>query len=276
MIPVALALVLGAAGMHAAWNVMLKGSADPLRLSLRALVMGNLLFAPVVFGVWLLTGRPGLQPAGWLCVAGSAVAELFYFVFLSHAYRRGELSFVYPIARGTGPLIAVAGGLLLLREQLGFVQLAGVAALLAGIWLVRRPSGASGPLGAALLTGLCIGTYTLIDRVGVRLGPPWLYGWLMFMLTCGLLAAWVAVFGGAGSAPGWRRSTLVGVLMSATFYVVLIALAIAPVTVVAPARESAIVLVSAWGVLRLRERQGLALKLVGAAAILAGVVLLIL
>jgi len=261
--------------MHAAWNVMLKGSSDPLRLSLRALVAGNLLFAPLVLLVWLLTGRPGLQPVGWLCVAGSAVAELFYFVFLSHAYRRGELSFVYPIARGTGPLIAVAGGLLLLREQLGPVQLLGVAALLAGIWLVRRPSGASGPLLAALLTGLCIGTYTLIDRVGVRLGPPWLYGWLMFMLTCGLLAAWVTVFGGAGSAPGWRRSALVGLLMSATFYVVLVALAIAPVTVVAPDRESAIVLVSAWGVLRLRERQGLALKLAGAAAILAGVVLLI-
>jgi drug/metabolite transporter (DMT)-like permease len=261
--------------MHAAWNVMLKGSSDPLRLSLRALVAGNLLFAPVVLLVWLLTGRPGLQPVGWLCVAGSAVAELFYFVFLSHAYRRGELSFVYPIARGTGPLIAVAGGLLLLREQLGPVQLLGVAALLAGIWMVRRPSGASGPLLAALLTGLCIGTYTLIDRVGVRLGPPWLYGWLMFMLTCGLLGAWVTVFGGAGSAPGWRRSALVGLLMSATFYVVLVALAVAPVTVVAPARESAIVLVSAWGVLRLREREGLALKLAGAGAILAGVVLLI-
>src|SRR5207248_10897203 len=106
-------------------------------------------------------------------------------------------------------------------------------------------------------------------------GPPWLYGWFVFALSVALLAGWVAVFGGAGDAPGWRQSLVVGSLMTATFYVVLVALAIAPVTVVAPARESAIVLVSAWGVLRLRERQGLALKLAGAAAILAGVVLLI-
>lgn len=275
MIPAALALVLGAAGMHAAWNVMLKGSADPLRLSLRALVAGTVLFAPLVLAGWLLTGRPGLTPAGWVCVAGSAVAELFYFVFLSHAYRHGELSFVYPIARGTGPLVAVAAGLLLLREHLSAVQVIGVVALLLGIWLVRRPAGATGPLLAALLTGLCIGAYTVIDRVGVQLGPPWLYGWFVFALSVTLLGVWVAVFGGAGDAPGWRQSFIVGSLMTATFYVVLVALAIAPVAVVAPARESAIVLVSAWGVLRLRERQGLPLKLAGAAAILAGVVLLV-
>lgn len=275
MIPAALALVLGAAGMHAAWNVMLKGSADPLRLSLRALVAGTVLFAPLVLAGWLLTGRPGLTSAGWVCVAGSAVAELFYFVFLSHAYRHGELSFVYPIARGTGPLVAVAAGLLLLREHLSAVQVIGVVALLLGIWLVRRPAGATGPLLAALLTGLCIGAYTVIDRVGVQLGPPWLYGWFVFALSVTLLGVWVAVFGGAGDAPGWRQSFIVGSLMTATFYVVLVALAIAPVAVVAPARESAIVLVSAWGVLRLRERQGLPLKLAGAAAILAGVVLLV-
>jgi drug/metabolite transporter (DMT)-like permease len=275
VIPAALALVLGAAGMHAAWNVMLKGSSDPLRLSLRALVTGTVLFAPLVLGAWLVTGRPGLQPAGWLCVAGSAVAELFYFVFLSHAYRHGELSFVYPIARGTGPLIAVAAGLLILRERLGALQLVGVAALLLGIWLVRRPAGASGPLLAALATGLFIGTYTVIDRVGVQQGPPWLYGWFVFALSVVLLAGWVALFGGDGDAPGWRRSTVVGFLMTATFYLVLVALAVAPVAVVAPARESAIVLVSAWGVLRMREREGLPLKLGGAGAILAGVVMLV-
>jgi drug/metabolite transporter (DMT)-like permease len=275
VIPAALGLVLAAAGMHAAWNVMLKGSPEPLRLSLRALVAGTLVFAPVVLVAWLLTGRPGLPPVGWLCVAGSAVAELFYFVFLSHAYRHGELSFVYPIARGTGPLIAVAAGLVILRERLGALQLAGVAALLLGIWLVRRPAGASGPLLAALATGLCIGTYTVIDRVGVLQAPPWLFGWFVFTLTVVLLAGWVAVFGGAGDAPGWGRSTVVGLLMTATFYVVLVALAVAPVAVVAPARESAIVLVSAWGVLRMREREGLALKVGGALAILAGVVLLL-
>ena len=276
MIELALALVLVGAGMHATWNVMLKGSSDPLRMSLRALVAGTAIFALPVLGLWLATGRPGLTPLGWLCAAGSATAELFYFVFLSHAYRHGEVSFVYPIARGTGPLVAVAAGLLLLREQLQPVQLAGVAALLGGIWMVRRPSGARGPLLAALLTGACIGTYTTIDAIGVHQGPPWLFGWFVFALCALLLAAWRLLLPSAATVPPWRTSIVVGALMTAVFYLLLFALWLAPVAIVAPARESAIVLVSAWGVLRLREREGVALKLAGAVAIVAGVVLLVL
>jgi drug/metabolite transporter (DMT)-like permease len=233
------------------------------------------LFAPVVLLAWLLTGRPGMPPAAWLAAVASALAEFFYFVFLSRAYRSGELSFVYPISRGTGPLVAVAAGLLVLRETVSPLQLLGVATLLAGIWMVRRPAGTRGPLLMALLTGLCIGTYTTIDRIGVQLAPPWLFGWFVFAGCSAFLWAWVARFGEAGPAPGWRVSWLVGSLMTATFYLVLIALALAPVAVIAPARESAIVLVSAWGVLRLRERHGLAVKLAGAATIVVGVVLLV-
>jgi drug/metabolite transporter (DMT)-like permease len=275
VIPVALALVLGAAGMHAAWNVLLKAAADPLRLSQRAMLVGAVAFAPVTVAAWLATGRPGLPPEAWLLAGASAVFELAYFIFLSHAYRHGELSFVYPIARGTAPLVAVAGGLLLLREHVSALQLTGVAALLVGIWLVRRPSGARGPLVAAVLTGICIGGYTTIDRAGVQLGPAWLYAWVVFAATATALTAWVAIRPAAGELPAWPRSVLVGVLMTATYYAVLIALALAPVTLVAPARESAIVLVSAWGVVRLREREGLALKLLGATAIVAGIALLV-
>ena len=276
MITLAVALVLGAAGMHAAWNVLLKGSSDPLLLAQRALVVGVVAFAPLTAVLWLLAGRPGLPPEAWGLAALSGLAELGYFVFLSRAYRAGELSFVYPIARGTGPVVAVAGGLGLVGERLTAFQLAGVAVLLAGMWMVRRPSGTRGPLAAALLTGLFIGTYTVIDRVGVRLGPPWLYAWVVFVATAIALAAAVALRGGAGEVPPWRTTIAVGVMMNATYYVVLLALAIAPVSIVAPARESAIVLVSAWSVLRLREREGAALKLVGAGAIVAGIALLVL
>ncbi len=276
MIAPALALVLLGAGMHAAWNVLLKGSPDPLRTSLRALVVGTAAFAPLVGAGWLWAGRPGLPPLGWACVAASAVIELLYFIALSHAYRHGEISFVYPIARGTGPLVAVGAGLGLLGERLQPVQLAGVAGLLAGIWLVRRPSGTRGPLAAALLVGACIGAYTTIDRVGVRLGPPWLFGWCVFGLCALLLAAWVAAARQPGPAPPWRVSVEVGLLMTAVYYLLLFALAIAPVAIVAPARESAIVLVSAWGIWRLGEREGMVQRLAGALAILAGVVLLLL
>ena len=276
MTTLAVALVLGAAGMHAAWNVLLKGASDPLRLAQRALVVGVVAFAPVTAVLWLLTGRPGLPPLAWVLAALSGLAELGYFVFLSRAYRAGELSFVYPIARGTGPLVAVLGGLLLLHERLGALQLVGVAILLAGIWVVRRPSGTRGPLVAAVVTGLFIGTYTVIDRVGVRLGPPWLYAWVVFVTTAIALAAAVALRPAGGELPPWRTTVAVGVMMNATYYVVLLALALAPVSIVAPARESAIVLVSAWSVLRLREREGAALKLAGAAAIVVGIVLLVL
>ena len=275
MVPVALALVLGAAGMHATWNVLLKASPDPLRLSQRAMFVGAVAFAPVTLGAWLATGRPGLPVAAWLLAGASALFELAYFVFLSQAYRQGELSFVYPIARGTGPLVAVAGGLLVLHEHVSGPQLLGVIALLAGIWLVRRPTGARGPLAAALATGVCIGAYTTIDRAGVQLGPAWLYAWVVFAATAAALAAWVGLRPGGADLPPWPRSAVVGVLMTATYYAVLIALALAPVTLVAPARESAIVLVTAWGVLRLREREGIAVKLAGAVAIVVGIVQLV-
>lgn len=277
MLSVAIVLVVGAAGMHAAWNVLLKASPDPLRLSQRAMFVGAAAFAPVTLVAWLVSGRPGLPPAAWLLAVVSALLELAYFVLLSRAYREGELSFVYPVARGTGPLVAVAGGLLLLRERVAAEQLVGVAALLLGIWLVRRPAGARGPLLVAVLTGVCIGCYTVVDRAGVQLGPAWLYAWVVFAFTAAVLAGWVLVRrpGVGARLPSWPRSLLVGVLMTATYYAVLLALALAPVTLVAPARESAIVLVSAWGVIRLREREGLVLKLAGALAIVAGIALLV-
>ena len=276
MTAVAVALVLGAAGMHAAWNVLLKGAADPLRLSQRAMLVGTVAFAPVTLAIWLASGRPGLPLPAVLLAAASALVELAYFIFLGRAYRTGDVSFVYPIARGTGPLVAVAGGLLVLRDRLGPPQLAGVAVLLVGIWLVRRPSGRRGPLAAALATGVCIGIYTTIDSAGVHAGPAWLYAWAVFAATVVALGAAVSVRRSPAPVPPWRTSVVVGLLMTATFYVVLMALALAPVSIVAPARESAIVLVSAWGVLRLREREGIALKLGGAAAIVAGIALLVL
>ncbi len=276
MTAVAVGLVVGAAGMHAAWNVLLKGASEPLRLSQRAMFCGAAAFAPVTLALWMVGGRPGLPPAAWLLAALSALFELAYFVFLSRAYREGELSFVYPIARGTGPVIAVAGGLLLLRERVSALQLAGVAVLLAGVWLVRRPAPGGGPLGTAVLVGLCLGGYTLIDRAGVRLGPAWLYAWVVFALTAAALAGWSAARPrGPESPPSWPRSFGVGLLMTATYYAAILALALAPVTLVAPARESAIVLVSAWGVVRLRERQGATLKVAGAVGIMAGLVLLV-
>src|SRR4029077_14847918 len=108
--------------------------------------------------------------------------ELTYMWLLSAAYARGELSVVYPIARGSAPLLAVVIGLGVLGERLSTLQLAGVTLLLAGILAVTLPQTSGRATFLALLTGVTIAAYTAIDRVGVRLTTPWLYLWLLVSL----------------------------------------------------------------------------------------------
>jgi len=239
----------------------------------RALTWGTALSLPPVAVAWLLSGRPGLPLAGWLLALASAFLELIYFIALSTAYRRGELSVVYPIARGTAPLLAVLVGLLLLGEQLHPSAALGVLALLAGIWAVRRPSIAGSALWPALLTGVMIAAYTSLDRIGVRLGSPWIYGWLLWLFGAILLVAFTTVRRVPGSrlSDEPRLSIAVAVLMTAAYFMILFALSVAPLAIIAPLRESAIVLVTAWGIWRLGERRGAWLRVAGAAAIVVGI-----
>jgi drug/metabolite transporter (DMT)-like permease len=268
-------LVLVAAVFHATWNAMLKAAEAPLALAARATAFGTLAAFPPVAALWLAQGRPGMPPIAWLIVITSAVLELLYFVALTNAYQRGELSVVYPIARGTAPLLAVLVGLLLLGERLGTPALLGIVCLLAGIWAIRRPTPASAALIPALITGVLIAAYSSVDRVGVRLAPPWLYGWFLWLFEAMLLLLYARFRGipGATITVEPRRSLLVGVLMTTTYFMILFALSVAPLAIVAPVRESAIVLVAAWGIWRLRERRGAWLRVAGAFAILAGIAL---
>jgi drug/metabolite transporter (DMT)-like permease len=271
-----LPLVLLAAVFHAAWNALLKASENPLALATRALTWGTVLSLPAVAVAWVATGRPGLPLAGWLLALASAFLELIYFITLSTAYQRGELSVVYPIARGTAPLLAVLVGLLLLGERLHAIAAVGVVALLGGIWVVRRPAAAGSALWPALLTGVMIAAYTSLDRIGVRLGSPWIYGWLLWLFGAIFLIVYTAV----RRVPGSRLtdepivSVVIGVLMTAAYFMILFALSVAPLAIIAPLRESAIVLVTAWGIWRLGERRGAWLRVAGALAIVAGIALL--
>src|SRR4029077_6496755 len=138
----------------------------------------------------------------------------------------------------------------------------------------------------ALATGVAIAAYTAVDRIGVRLAAPWLYGWLLIvLLALGLVVArWVsarvarpAIESGQEPPPApvaWRQAVVVGLFMWVAYLLVLVALSIAPLSVVAPVRETAVVAVAVWGVWRLRERQAAAFKVAGAAATLVGVALL--
>jgi drug/metabolite transporter (DMT)-like permease len=281
LIAAAIALALAAAAIHGTWNVLVKVSGDPLSTFRRATLVAAGLATPPTVIAWLAAGRPALTPAaaGWCAL--SAAFELAYLWLLSTAYRRGELSVVYPIARGSAPMLAVVAGLGLFGEKLAAFQLVGLGLLLVGIVLVTVPQTSGRATLPALLTGLAIATYTSIDRAGVRLTTPWLYGWLLVVLiAAGLVVSMsLSAFAGRGlaegpSGPGWAQSALIGALMWGGYLLVLWALSLGPLSVVAPVRETAVVAVAVWGVWRLRERRGATLKVTGAVATLAGVALL--
>jgi drug/metabolite transporter (DMT)-like permease len=287
MIGVAIGLALAAAALHGTWNVLVKVSGDPMTTFRRATFCAALATTPIAFAAWLITGRPGLSPAAAGFAAVSALLELAYLWLLSAAYRRGELSVVYPIARGSAPLLSVVAGLGLLGERLAPGQLAGVALLLIGILAVTLPQTSGRATVPALLTGVAIAAYSAVDRVGVRLSTPWLYGWLLIsLLALGLVVSmWVggkiarrrnSAATDIQDAPPvtWRQAAVIGVIMWGAYLLVLLALNIAPLSVVAPVRETAVVAVAVWGIWKLHERKGAGLKLFGASATLAGVALL--
>jgi drug/metabolite transporter (DMT)-like permease len=277
----AVALALTAAALHGIWNVLVKVSGDPLRTFQRATVVGAIVMAVPALVGWLVTGRPGINLAAVGFAALSATLEVTYLWLLSAAYARGELSVVYPIARGSAPLLSVMIGLIVLGERLGTLQLVGVFVLLAGILAVTLPQTSGRATLPALLTGVAIALYTAIDRVGVRLTEPWIYGWILVTLMAIGMAISVRVAPRILNMPRapasgitWRQSTVIGVFMWVGYLLVLIALSIAPLAVVAPVRETAVVAVAVWGVWRLGERRAAGLKIAGAAATLAGVSLL--
>ena len=280
----AIALVLVAAVLHAGWNVLLKTSGDTLWTAVKLQAIGTAILLPVGIAAWLWNGRPGVSAEAFGLAIASGVVEAIYFVCLSAAYKRGALSLVYPLARGSAPLLAVAVGIFLLGERLAPLALAGVASLLVGILLVARPwqafqsAGAAqrGAIGFALATGASIASYSAIDRLGVRATEPWLYGSILAVAATTFLAITVTVgrrVGFLAPAPivdpaakvrasnsplrvGPLRDAIAGVLALGAYLLVLVAYSIAPLATVAPLRESGIVLAAAWGTLRLGEASG--------------------
>ncbi|HKG56562.1 MAG TPA: DMT family transporter [Candidatus Limnocylindrales bacterium] len=292
MEPAVFGLIAIAAVLHVTWNVILKSAGDPLAAATVSMVVGTIVLAPAAVVGWWLVGRPAIPPEAVALGAFSGLFEAAYFGFLSAAYRRGDLSVVYPIARGSATLLAVVFGIVLLGERLGAVGIAGVAALIAGFALLQRPWRAftqrrSGrnrldpAVGFALLTGLTIASYSAIDRVGSRTVAPWIYAAMIQVSGAAILVAWSLV------RPGRRdpdrpkihlpRAALGGVLTVAAYMCILFAFSLAPLTAVAPLRESAVVLASGWGALRLGEATGrreAARRIAAAALIVAGAVLL--
>ena len=281
----ALALVLTAAVLHASWNFLAKRSAGAGAPFVWLVdVCAVAVWTPVAV-VTVVVGSPRFGWVGVGLAAGSAVLHVGYFLFLQLGYRLGDLSTVYPLARGVGPLLAALGGVALLGERPGPLALAG-AVLVAGGVLVLARSGARGAarsgkasgVGAGVLTGLFIATYTLWDAHAVADVDvsPLLYGWATAIGETALLSP-VAVRAPSAVAAAWRsfrrEVVAVAVLSPLAYLLVLIALTRAPVSAVAPARELSIVIGVVLGGRLLREADA-AVRVLASAAVVAGVVVL--
>jgi uncharacterized membrane protein len=296
--PLVFALVAGAAVLHVTWNVILKTAGDPLRAAAVGMATAACVICPTAAVAWLVIGRPTVSNEALVLSVVSGLLEAIYFGFLAAAYRRGDLSMVYPLARGSAPLLAVAIGVVVLGERLGPVGYVGVGALLVGLLALQRPwrflqtSGreSGGAAGFALLTGIAIASYSAVDRVGVRATEPWIYAGLIWASGTVFLWSYVWVFrrqrrrAAAASPPASedrafdpRRAGFGGLITLGAYLLILTAFTVAPLTAVAPLRESAIVLASGWGSFRLGEAadRGEGLRRIGAAALVVfGAILL--
>jgi uncharacterized membrane protein len=286
--PVVIAVVAISALLHVAWNVRLKTAGDPLRAATVGLLAASVGIVPAGIAAWWLSGAPVLPVEGIVLALVSGVIEAVYFVLLSAAYRRGDLSVVYPIARGTAPLLAVVFGVVLLGERLGVAGSVGVVALLAGFLLLQRPwqalrghRGLDPSIMFALATGVSIATYSAIDRVGTRLIEPLTYAAILWVTGAVLLVLWIRFVAGgdvfAGGREQLRRAAIGGWLTLAAYLLILLALSVAPLSAVAPLRESAAVFAAAWGSFRLGEatdRVDAARRISASLLILAGALLL--
>jgi len=288
MDPCVIAVVAVSALLHVAWNVRLKTAGDPLRAATVGMLAASLGIVPTGIAAWWIAGRPTPPVEGVALGILSGVIEAGYFVLLSAAYRRGDLSVVYPIARGTAPLLAVAVGVGLLGEQLGVAGSLGVVALLAGFLLLQQPWRAfrghrafDPSIAFALATGVTIATYTAIDRVGTRLIDPLPYAAILWVTTSIALVAWNRVVSGGDVVAGGRdevgRAAIGGWLTLVAYVLILFALSVAPLSGVAPLRESASVFAAAWGSVRLGEAasRGETLQRVGASSLIVGGALLL-
>jgi multidrug transporter EmrE-like cation transporter len=140
MEPAVFALIAVAAALHVTWNVLLKTAGDPLAAATASMVIGTVFLVPAVAIGWWVIGRPPVPPEAFVVAAVSGVLEAVYFGFLSAAYRRGDLSVVYPIARGSATLLAVLLGIVVLGERLAPVGVASGAASTQPSRLRSRPA----------------------------------------------------------------------------------------------------------------------------------------
>ncbi|MCK6421404.1 MAG: EamA family transporter [Burkholderiaceae bacterium] len=286
----ALALILVAALLHATWNMVAKKTQGGAHFVLMGALMIMVLWSPLgLMLAWQQAREWGWQH--WALLLASGLTHLVYFNVLLAGYRASDLTVVYPVARGTGPLVSSIGAVVLLDEALGMQGALGVCAIAAGVFLIaggpRLWSAAHDPAQRARVraglawggtTGLLIAGYTVIDGYAVKvlLISPILVDWIgnvlriPFMLPGaladreGFVRDWRAQ---------WKAALLLALISPVSYVLVLFAAQQAPLSHVAPAREVSMLFAAVLGG-RLLGETDRGLRLVGAACMAAGVMAL--
>ena len=282
----ALSLVLVAAVCHATWNLVAKRVGGGPAFAWVFTAASSVLYAPLGVAALLIV-RPELSVVAWVFIAGNGLLHVGYLVALLRGYRTGELSVVYPVARGTGPLLAALAAIVLLGERSTPVALCGIALIGAGVVSLALPERPAGGEATAhrppvqgvmwgLVTGGVIATYTVWDKhaVDALALPALFYDWAGGVVrTVGLLPLATRRPGEVRAA--WRdhrrEALTIAVLAPLAYILVLTALVSAPVSYVAPAREVSILIAAMLGA-RLLGEEGLRRRIPAAVAIVAGVV----
>jgi drug/metabolite transporter (DMT)-like permease len=284
MSTLAMGLVLFAALFHAGWNLLAKKSLKKIAFIWWFLLIATIGYLPMFIYFW-----PGLDvPAvGWICIIATGILHALYFWFMGGAYERGDLSLVYPLSRGSGPLLVPILAVIFLQEQLSLTGAIGIALVVLGIYTIHLKSFTVDsffePLRAmrgsasiwALCTGGTIAAYSLVDKVGVGLVSPPAYIYLMFVISLLLLSPYVLTRERAALKLEWqvnRGSILIdGFLVLFTYMMILFAFRLSKVSYVVAAREVSIVFSALLGIFWLKEAHA-PQKIAGSVLIALGVV----
>jgi drug/metabolite transporter (DMT)-like permease len=286
----ALALVVLAGLIHAIWNIAAKKAGGDARFAAFTAVLTSLIWAPI--GVWLSWGvLPTWGVVQWGFVVTSGLLHVLYYIALLRGYRKADLTVVYPLARGAGPLLSSLVAILALGERITLFGVAGIVAVVAGVFFIaggtrlfrvahdpaKHASIRSGML-YGLLTGVFIASYTVVDGYAVKfvlMSPILLdyYGNLVrvvFLLPSVLRDP---VTARQHWRAQWKYALIVSAISPLGYVLVLYAMKSSPLSHVAPAREVSMLFAALLGGQLLGERDRLA-RIAGAALIAFGVMAL--
>lgn len=270
----AFALALGSAFLHALWNILLARERDPEPATAVAICASVVVFAPAAALMW------DVDPRVWPFIAVTSVLQLVYFALLATAYRRAELSFVYPVARGLAPVLVLVVGVVALGTGATAEQAIGVCLVGFGIVLVRGLGGERDVAGGVLAVAIAssIAAYTLVDKSGIQYANPIVYLELGMVPTAlGALLLVALLPSGRERLRAAVRPTpaVAGIVSFVAYVLALAALVRAPAASVAAVRETSVLIVAALAASTLGERVRPA-RLAGAALVVLGIALIVL